>query len=554
MKEFDLLVVGGGVNGCGIARDAAKRGLKVMLVEKGDISAGTTWGSSGMIHGGIRYLFSDVGVTKLACIDSGYIQKIAPHMIFRIPFIFVLPNHTSWVHRFIIYEGASAVFETYDNFAKYKGGKPACRLTPAEVRKLEPLIREDIHGGISMDEWGIDCPRLCLANAKDAELNGAEVRTHTRLVSFIKDGSRIVGAELRNEVSGETEEVKARIVFNATGPWVPQLAALAGCEVKLRPAKGVHLVLDRRLTDYGVLCTAIDGRQMFVMPHENVSYIGTTDDDYYGDPGDIPVLEDEIAYLLQAAESYIPDVRKARVIKVLRAVRPTLFETGKYEDDLTREHQIFDHEERDGIPGFITMGGGKLASYRVMSEEAVDLVMLKLGKVNPCRSHLDPLPGGDTTPSAEALAAEFGIDPYAASRVIYRHGSWAARVLESIKTNPGDAYVVDRYEPTLAAEIRYCVRNEWVKRPSDLIRRCRVGEGADQGMASIQQATQIFAEENKLGPRETIEAADDFLQAKWFERHEALSGVGVAQEELSRMINLGCWRTAQRSRIERRLP
>src|SRR5207249_1688150 len=160
---------------------------------------------------------------------------------------------------------------------------------------------------------------------------------------------------------------------NAGGPWAPKIAALAGVPLRIRPGKGVHLTLDRRLSNYGILCKAIDGRDVFVMPHEDSSIIGITDDDFYGDPDDLQVSEDEVQYLFQAVERAFLVVRQARVLCAWAGVRPTIFKWGPLEDRLSRDHEIRDHEQ-DGASGFFSIVGGKLASFRIMSEEAVDLV------------------------------------------------------------------------------------------------------------------------------------------------------------------------------------
>src|SRR5205085_11385430 len=159
----------------------------------------------------------------------------------------------------------------------------------------------------------------------------------------LREGAAVVGAEIRDLRSGQTEEVHARCVFNAGGPWAPKIAALAAVAVRIRPGKGVHLTLDRRLSNYGIICKAVDGRDVFVMPHEDSSIIGTTDDDFYGDPDELTVTQDEVEYLLQAVEHTFPSVRSARVLRAWAGVRPTLFAYGPLEDALSRHHHISDH-------------------------------------------------------------------------------------------------------------------------------------------------------------------------------------------------------------------
>ena len=238
MRSYDLLVIGGGVNGTGIARDAAMRGLRTMLVEKKDFAAGSSGANSGMIHGGIRYLMSDPQVTRLACLDSGYIQRIAPHLLFRIPFLYPVllarPGEPTLVDRAFLY-GAECYFEAYDRYQPLKNGKAHTRLTDAELHELEPGIVPGTLGAVTMDEYGIDPFRLCTLNARSAAAYGATVRNHTQVTRFLRDGPAVVGAELKDLPTGRLEEVRARCVFNAGGPWAPKIAALAGVEVKIRP-------------------------------------------------------------------------------------------------------------------------------------------------------------------------------------------------------------------------------------------------------------------------------------------------------------------------------
>ena len=537
---FDVLVIGGGVNGVGVARDCALRGLSVMLVEKKDFSAGTSWASSGMIHGGIRYMESDMWVTRKSCLDAGYIRKIAPHMVFRIPFLF--PQLRGGLMARLMFEGVHAYFKAYNTFNRLKGGKPATRLTPDEVRRIEPLVEADILGGVTMDEWGIDVPRLCIANVRDAADNGAEVRNHTRVEHLLMDGKRVIGAKLRDEDTGAVEEVRAKIVCNTAGVWAPTLAKTAGCEsIKLRPGKGIHLIFDRRITNHAVVANTIDNRGVFLMPHENTSLIGTTDDDYYGDPDDLRVTQDEVEYLLQALETVIPSIRDYRVIRVIAGLRPTLHAFGPVEDKLSRDHKVYDHEQLDGVEGFVSLAGGKLAAYREMAEDATDAVCEKLGNRSPCLTHKQPLPGGESTPDPFALAGEYGMDPYLVSRLVFRHGSVATKILETTKEHPGWKAVVDEDEPVTEAELRWCIRHEWVRRLGDLSRRTKLGDGPSQGAHSLMHAAMILADEKGLDSEEAVLEVMHWQRDRWREKSPVMSGLQRIQEmyNMTRHLSAG---------------
>lgn len=525
-ESYDVVVVGGGVNGTGIARDLALRGVTTALFEKRDLASGATGGCSGMIHGGLRYLLYNLETTQRSCVDSGYIQRIAPHLLFRIPFIMPLPHQ-------ITAPFFETYFEVYDQYSPAKRGKPHTLLSREQVFELVPAISRDVVGAVTTDEWGIDPHRLCAANALAAAGRGAAIRTHAEVIEFLKDGrGRVIGVKVRDR-GGRLEEVRSRLVMHATGPWLPRTSKLAGVDVKIRPGKGVHLTFDRRLVNMSLILTMVDGRQSFIMPHENTTILGTTDDDYYGDPDDLRVTEDEVEYLLQGAERILPEIRQARVIRAWAAIRPTLYGWGKNEDALSRDHLIYDHEARENIGGIISIAGGKLASYRLMSEEAADLICKKLGVTARCQTHLLPLPGGEETPDPAALAEEYGVPRYAAFRMVYRHGRLAREILELTRGRPELKRTICQCEPVLACEAVYCIRNEWASSLTDLRNRTRLGAGPCQGMRCAGRAIAVLAEELSLSGREIQEQLLSFLERRWRGKRPILEGAMVDQEELN---------------------
>lgn len=537
---YDLIVVGGGCNGTGIARDAAMRGISVLLVEKYDFAAGTTGASSGMIHGGPRYLQYEVGTTKKACRDAGYIRKIAPHLCFRIPFLVPVmkEGRPRWRNQ-VTLELMETFFEVYDRFSALKGGQSHTRLSGDEVRSLEPAIPPDVEGAVTFDEWGIDTNRLCVANALAAAEYGAQIKNHTEVTRVLREGNRVTGVRVRNVVTGEATEHRAQIVFNATGPWSPQFAKLAGVRVLLRPAKGIHLILDRRLTNMAIVSKCIDGRQIFINPHENNTVVGTTDDDYYGDLDDIPVTQDEIEYLLEGIESVFPEVRQARVISTWRGVRPTIYGRDCYEDELSREHEIIDHSVTDRVEGFISMIGGKLASYREMAQEATDLVAKKLKISVPCRTHHVALPGGEAVADVGGIAERCGIDSYVVRRLSYRQGHKTEEILNQVCTQPREKTIVCPCEPVTIAELRHCIRHEWAEGLSDLFRRTRLGAGPCQGALCAVPAAACLAEEKQWSARQTITDLEHFIDFQWRARKDILSGEQLAQEEINQAVFCG---------------
>jgi glycerol-3-phosphate dehydrogenase len=544
MAAYDVIVLGGGVNGTGTARDLAQRGLSVLLLEKADLACGASGANSGMIHGGIRYMLSDRHVTELACRDSGYIQRIAPHLLFRIPFLMPFTSRreeATLVERATWY--ATEVYVgTYDQYQPLKRGKPSARLSAEELYRLEPGLRPGLSGAVTFDEWGIDSHRLCVLNALSAVGHGAEVRTWTEAHELLVEGGGVAGVRFRDALTGDVGEARAPVVFNATGAWSPGLARRNGLRVPMRPGKGVHLTLDRRFSNYGITCTAVDGRQMFLMPHENDSIIGTTDDDYYGDPDDLEATYDEVEYLLEGVESLVPAVRRARVTRAWWGLRTTLYEYGKNEDALSREHEILDHAS-EGADGLLSIVGGKLASYRAQSEEAADVIVARLGRAAPrSRTHEEPLPGGERVPDPAGLAAAYGVAAPVAARVVYRHGARAEGVLRLAAEDPRLKLVVCREEGVLAAEVVFCVRHELVRRLQDLRRRCRIGVGACGGLDCARPAAQLAARELGWSAEQTRAELADLLELGWRERRAVLDGHQLAQEELLRGAHQGVGR------------
>ena len=535
-----VVIIGGGCNGTGLARDLAKRGLPVILFEKGDLGRGATGASSGMIHGGPRYLLNDTETTRHSCEDSGYIQKIVPHLLFRVPFLVPVPRKNVFGPIGpMLYD---AYFDVYDRFTPLKNGLPHARLSAADIHALEPGMVGDFIGGVTLDEWGIDAGRLCLLNALDAEAHGAKVQPYTEVVGIgLKEGGQVASVQVRPAGGGEVREVACRAVVNCGGPWAQKLAGLSQQEgVRLRPGKGVHIIYEKRLTNFAILTQAVDGREIFIMPYQNETWIGTTDDDFYGDLDDLTATYDEVAYLQEALVRLLPALADQRLIGTRVGVRNTIYGWGVTEDALSRRYDIIDHTQH-GRPGFISLAGGKLASYRIQAQEAADLVCRLLGHQAACKTHLHALPGGASRPDPEELAKAFGIEPLAATRMVYRHGEGATTILEQGRESPTGLCVVDAAEPVLECEVRHCLRHEHVTRLGDLMMRCRVAMGADMGMGAGLRCAQIMAEERGLSVADERAQLMDLMSRRWRSARPVLWGQQLVQAELLMSQYTGLW-------------
>jgi len=532
--DVDVVVIGGGVNGAGVARDCTQRGLRVAVFERNDIAFGASGNNSGMIHGGPRYLTYDPHVTYSSCLDSGHIQRIAPHLLFRIPFL--MPVHTEGRTPKLSLTLLDAFFDLYDKYQPLKHGKPHARLTAEELQQLEPGLAGRTVGGVSFDEWGIDGVRLCVGNLVDAAEAGAEVRVHTTVTEILRreDGS-VNGVRYRDLLTGQSGQRTAKVVVNATGAWAPLTAGLGGLvadQARIRPGKGIHVFFDRRLTNYAIAVRAIDGRQVFLEPWQNMSVIGTTDTDYYGDLDDVVATTAEVRYLIQAVARVFPAILEARAIGTWAGVRPTIYDWGPDPDGLSREHAVVDHEPH-GAAGLYSMIGGKLASYRMFAEAMTDAICHRLGVQKASRTHLTALPGGEELVDPIALAEDAQIEPIAGARLEYRHGARSLRIVERLARDRREAAVVCPCEPVLEAEVRYVIAHEWAQTVEDVSRRTRLGVGACGGMRCAARCGAIVAQMTGRSPLDGQRMALDFLEGAARRRMAAVGPLQARQEALS---------------------
>ncbi len=339
---------------------------------------------------------------------------------------------------------------------------------------------------------------------------------------------------MREAETNARRRYRARYVVNATGAWGPLTAAFGGIHSKaarIRPGKGIHVVYDRRLSNYAIVADSIDGRRVFLEPWQNVSIIGTTDDDYFGNLDDVTATSEEVRYLVQGIARVFPSIRTARAIGTYAGVRPTIYDYGPDEDSLSREHLIVDHAV-DGAEGVFSMLGGKLASYRLFSQEMSDRLARDLCPGVACTTHEIPLPGGEKIIDPFRLAGEIETTPIAARRLVFRHGTRANDIGVIAREESFANTIVCPCEPVTEAEIRYVVRNEGATSVADVSRRTRLGLGACGGMRCTVRCAQIVAEERELSPRESIAQAKEFFEQQARTRLPVIGTVQARQEVL----------------------
>ena len=525
-----VLVIGGGSTGTGIARDLSMRGLDVTLVERGNLTHGTTGRMHGLLHSGGRYAVADQSSARECIEENRILREIAGHCVEMTGGLFVqLPS---------------------DDVAYFDEKLRACRdigvpvevLSGEEAREVEPYLSREVERAISVPDGAVDPFRLCVANALDAEDHGARIETHAEVTDLIVEDATVVGAEVvhadgpgkeRAEGSpGEREEIRADHVVNATGAWAGQIGEMAGVAVAVRPSKGAMTVTNVRQVDTVVNRCRPKGDADILVPHETTAILGTTDvevddpDDYAEEGWEVDLLIDELAEV-------VPILADARTIRSFWGVRPLYEPPGvgtEASADVTRDFSVLDHEERDGLSGFTSIVGGKFTTYRLMAERLSDLVCSKLGVSAACRTAEVPLPGSEDFAALDEAMDDFGLTSPVARRSTQRLGSRAEEVLATDELNP----VVCGCEAVTRAEVR-----DAIEQAGPDLNAVRIRTRASMG--NCQGAFCCGPVAHELHPRfdeETVRAAlDELYQERWKGQRHALWGEQLSQAALTHALH-----------------
>lgn len=506
-EKFDVIVIGGGTTGTGVIRDLVLRGFKnSLLLERDDLAAGTSGGCHSALHGGSRYVVSDIQTARECLQENGVYRKIVPQV--------VDPTDAIWVAKTDEQlEFAKKWMKNADEI-----GLPYEIISVEEAIKQEPLLTKDIRFALRTIDTGFDPFRLCIAQAYDAKKKGAEIRTHHEVIGALMDGKRVIGLRVLDKTENVIYEVRADLIINAAGPWCSQITEMAGFAIPMKPNKGSTGIYSMRPTKtlIGILRTPADGDGLVSQGFQNTALLGTSsvdiDDPDQAEPGmdEIKIMEDSVAEI-------IPELRNARMLRLCTGVRPlytTGDETGR---NISRGMYLLDHEEMEGVSGIITITGGKYATARLMAEVAVDLACEKLvGKKLPCISDKELIYGATSKEEAEKEALEihekYKIPHYAAHKFTARYGEFAKTILEKY---PEQAYVIDEAVQMIGSEVCYAFNEENVEDFKDLRRRTRIGMGQDQGTFSIYKAGGIAQCELKMTASEAEECVLGYIQERW---------------------------------------
>jgi glycerol-3-phosphate dehydrogenase len=477
-EEFDLLVIGGGITGVGIALDAASRGLKTALIEKHDFAFGTSSRSTKLIHGGLRYLKQlEFALVKEVGSERAIVHRLAPHLV--VPEKMLLPLYES---RGLGYWLTSIGLKVYDFLAGVKQEDQRRMLTRPQTIQHEPLLRkDDIKGGAIYAEYRTDDARLTIEVAKHSADEGATLLNYVRWVDFVYTQNQISGVKAIDELTSREIEIKAKVVVNATGPWVDELREKnKSREGKyLHLTKGVHIVVPyhRLPVRQAIYFDVPDGRMMFAIPRGRVTYMGTTDTDYKGDKDSILVTAADARYLIDAVNETFPSVHitLADIESSWAGVRPLIHEEGKSASELSRKDEIF-----ESATGLISIAGGKLTGYRKMAERVVErIIETRLPEYSDieCKTENLLLGGTDWEDQEEiqsytALVAKrieaLGLKGVDAVYLIHLYGRQTDSILKHAENHP-DA---DPEIGLALAELWFALNYEMVARAEDfLIRR-----------------------------------------------------------------------------------
>jgi len=506
--QADVLVIGGGATGAGVAWDAALRGFDVILVERGDLAEGTSGRFHGLLHSGGRYVVKDPVAADECVVENAILRRVIPDCIEDTGGLFVTTpdDDPAYGDKFI--EGCRA--------AKL----PAEEIGVAEALRREPRLNPRIRRAFSVPDASIDAWKTVWSLARGAAAHGARVLTYHRVIDLHRSDGAVTGARVRNELTGEELDVEAGFTLNASGAWAAQILHMAGIEdVGVVPGKGIMIAMNHRLVNTVINRCTMPADGDILVPIRTVSVIGTTDV-RSADPDEIPVTQDEVDQMLDDGERLVPGFREARALRVWAGVRP-LFQdarAGEVSDtrDVSRTHAVVDHRKRDGVDGLLTMSGGKLTTLRLMAQDLVDAMCAQLGTERPCRTAEERPPGNDDGEH-------------------YRLGSRLRKREERLQ----EEQLICECEMIGRGRLEEAIRTRGTTNLDDIRRVLRLGMGPCQGGFCIYRATGILHAVDRLDGAEAAESLRGFLEERWKGVWPILYGDQLRQARLDDWIFQG---------------
>ena len=524
LKEYDVIVIGGGITGAGTARDCAMRGLKTLLVERHDLTAGATGRNHGLLHSGARYAVTDQESAEECIRENMTLRKIARHCVEETDGLFItLPEDDLGFQKTFI-------------DSCLKAGIRAEAIDPAEAIRLEPSVNRSLIGAVRVPDGAVDPFRMTVANVYDARLHGADVLKYHEVTAILKEGDRVVGVEVHDSQNKEKRTYRSRIVINAGGIWGHHIAEMAGANVNMFPAKGALLIFGHRVNNMVINRCRKPADADILVPGDTICLIGTTSSRVpYDEVDDMKVTPEEVDVLLREGAKLAPELAQTRILRAYAGVRPLVAaDNDPSGRSISRGIVCLDHETRDGIPGFITITGGKLMTYRLMAEWATDLACKKLGVDKKCQTAEICLPGSELekTKRKSVVVEKSGLGAKAA------HGRHGTRSVNIEINDKNDESLVCECEGVSVAEVNYAIEELGASNILNLRRRTRVGMGTCQGELCACRAAGLLAKANGCAQK-SIEDLATFMNERWKGMYPVAWGDTLAEAQFTSWIYEG---------------
>lgn len=500
-KPFDVIVIGGGATGAGTARDCSRRGLRVLLVERFDISTGATGRNHGLLHSGARYAVTDKESAEECIKENMILRKIASHCVEETDGLFLsLPEDD------IAYQAKFVE-------ACRQAGIRADVIDPKEALRLEPAVNPDIIGAVRVPDGAVDPFRLTASNIMDAKHHGAKVLTYHEVTELLREQDRVVGVKVLDHKTKEVKSYYASVVVNAGGIWGHNIARLAGININMLPSKGALLIFGHRVNNIVLNRCRKPADADILVPGDTICLIGTTSSKVpFEEIDHMYVTSGEVDLLLREGEKLSPVLAQTRILRAYAGVRPLVASDNDPSGrNVSRGIVLLDHAVRDGLEGFITITGGKLMTYRLMAEWTSDLVCKKLNVSAVCTTATEKLPG--SRENVEEISKKILSIPLTQrNATISRHGDMAGKFSENTSL---DNSLVCECEEVSVGEVKYALNELDVNNLVDLRRRTRVGMGTCQGELCACRAAGLMSDLHKSCTRRAKEDLSSFLNERW---------------------------------------
>jgi glycerol-3-phosphate dehydrogenase len=498
----EVLIVGGGATGVGIARDLSLRGISCILIEKGDLTSGASGRNHGLLHSGARYAVSDPEAARECLSENRTLRDIASHCIEETGGLFISLSEDSLDFR--------------DRFLKAceETGIPTTLLPREKALELEPELNPDLLSALKVPDGAINSFELVLENARDAEKQGAKLILHTEITSLLTDRNKMKGARAKDLINGEDYLIQAPYFINATGAWANQFLKLADLHIDLALSKGTMLITNQRLNRRVINRCRPPSDGDIIVPNDTVSILGTTSV-RSEDVENFEVTSSEVSLLIKETAKMIPAIQGTRLIRAYAGIRPLFQSEGKGEArKISRGFTLIDHWKRDGLQNLITVTGGKLITYRLMAEKTSDLICQKMGIDAPCSTHLKPLPGVRESPELRDRLKKLG------------HVS-----------AEGEEILCD-CELIRREEVERLLKEEKFKDLQDILHRTRLAKGTCQGGFCVYRLLGTL-HDLKMMKKESNKILEGFLEERWKGIRPVLWGSSLKEEELIENIYKG---------------